>query len=210
MSKRLRILELFSGTKSVTKAFPTEDIISLDILDKHKPSIVCDIMNWDYKQYEPGTFDIIWASPPCVEYSIIKNNTKMPTDLTLSDAMVKRTLEIIEYLKPTKWFIENPQTSLLKKRPFMNDIPFYDVDYCRFSNWGYRKRTRIWTNVKYENMLCLKEGKCPNMTGRFHKASFGGQGRPKEYIYIKVPAGENAHRVPTDLIVALFNSPVNI
>jgi hypothetical protein len=90
----------------------------------------------------------------------------------------------------------------------MEHLPFYDVDYCRYSNWGYRKRTRIWTNVKYETKLCLKEGNCPNMTGRFHKASFGGQGRPKEYTYIKVPAGENAHRVPSQLIIELFNAPL--
>ena len=28
------------------------------------------------------------------------------------------------------------------------DYPYYDVDYCMYSNWGYRKRTRIWTNLK--------------------------------------------------------------
>jgi hypothetical protein len=28
----------------------------------------------------------------------------------------------------------------------MKDIPFYDVDYCMYSDWGYKKRTRIWTN----------------------------------------------------------------
>ena len=204
----MKILELFSGTKSVSKAFPDDEIVSLDIISKHQPTIVCDIMEWNYKEYPPGSFDIIWASPPCIEYSILKHNTKMPTDLTGSDAIVKKTIEIIQYFNPAKWFIENPQTSLLKKRPFMEHLPFYDVDYCRYSNWGYRKRTRIWTNVKYETKLCLKEGNCPNMTGRFHKASFGGQGRPKEYTYIKVPAGENAHRVPSQLIIELFNAPL--
>jgi site-specific DNA-cytosine methylase len=201
----MKILELFSGTKSVSKAYPNLDIVSLDIIDKHKPTIVCDILEWDYKKdYAEGYFDIVWASPPCIEYSILKNNTGMATNLELADKIVLKTLEIIDYFKPKKWFIENPQTGLLKKREFMKDIPFYDVDYCRFSDWGYRKRTRIWTNTKYENKLCLKEGKCPNMEGRFHKASFGGQGRPKEYTYIKVKAGENAHRVPTELIKDLF------
>lgn len=203
----MKILELFSGTKSVSKALPDLDITSLDILPKHSPTIVCNILEWDYTTYTPGSFDIIWASPPCIEYSILKHNTKMATDLSGADMIVKKTLEIIDYFKPKKWFIENPQTGLLKKRPFMASIPFYDVDYCRYTDWGYKKRTRIWTNVKYQNTLCEKEGKCPNMIGRFHKACFGGKGRPKEHKYIHIPAGENAYRVPPKLIIELFNSP---
>jgi site-specific DNA-cytosine methylase len=92
----MKILELFSGTKSVSKAFPDDEIVSLDIISKHQPTIVCDIMEWNYKEYPPGSFDIIWASPPCIEYSILKHNTKMPTDLTGSDAIVKKTIEIIQ------------------------------------------------------------------------------------------------------------------
>lgn len=203
----MKVLELFSGTKSVSKAITDAEITSLDILDKFNPTIVADILTWDYTTYAPHYFDIIWASPPCIEYSILKHNTGMQTDLETADRIVKKTIEILKYFKPSKWFIENPQTSKLKTRSFMQGIPFFDVDYCRFSDWGYRKRTRIWTNVAYENKLCQREGNCPNMEGRFHKASFGGQGRPKDYTYIKVPAGDNAHRVPTLLIQELFASP---
>ncbi len=205
---RMKILELFSGTKSVSKAMSEHDIVSLDIIDKFKPTIVTDILTWNYQIYAPEHFDVIWASPPCVEYSILKNNTGMTVNLDLADSIVKKTIEIIRYFKPKKWFIENPQTSLLKSRDFMNSIPFFDVDYCRFTDWGYRKRTRIWTNVSYENKLCLKENNCPNMEGKFHKASFGGQGRPKNHTYISVPAGENAHRVPPLLIQELFASEI--
>lgn len=200
----MRILELFSGTKSVSKALQEHTVISLDILSKHSPTICANILEWDYTQYAPGTFDAIWASPPCIEYSILKHNTGMTTNMPLADAIVLRTLEIIAYFEPAKWFIENPQTGLLKTRPFMDGIPFYDVDYCAYSDWGYKKRTRIWTNVAFDARLCGGEGVCPNMTGRFHKASFGGQGRPKEHTYISVPAGENAHRVPPALIQELF------
>lgn len=199
-----RVLELFSGTKSVSKALSDYDITSLDILDKYQPTIVADILNWDYTVFPVGHFDIIWASPPCIEYSILKHNTGMQTDLEGADRIAKKTIEIIKYFQPTKWFIENPQTSRLKTRAFMESIPFCDVDYCRFSDWGYRKRTRIWTNTNYQNKLCLKEGNCPNMVGRFHRTSFGGQGRPKDYTYIKVPAGDNAHRVPILLIQELI------
>ena len=64
------------------------------------------------------------------------------------DKLVLKTLEIIDYFNPEYWFIENPATSKMKDRPFMKDKPFYLVDYCMYSDWGYRKRTRIWTNKK--------------------------------------------------------------
>jgi hypothetical protein len=208
----MRLLELFSGTKSVSKALvgQFDEIVSLDILDKYNPTVCADILKWDYTVYPPNHFDAIWSSPPCVEYSILKNNTGMPTNIGLADSIVLRVFEILDYFKPAKWFIENPQTSLLKKRPFMELLPFTDVDYCCYSDWGYMKRTRIWTNVPYEGKLCKGEGKCPNMTGRFHKVSFGGQGRPKEHVYKTCPAGDTAYRIPELLVRELFTCVQNV
>ena len=28
------------------------------------------------------------------------------------------------------------------------DESFFDIDYCKYSDWKYKKRTRIWTNKK--------------------------------------------------------------
>ena len=202
----MRLLELFSGTGSVRKAIGDkyDEVISIDILTKFKPTEVSDILEWDYKKYPVGHFDVIWASPPCTEYSILKNNQGLNTNIEKADKIVLKTLEIINYFKPSKWFIENPQTGLLKKRPFMKDILYNDFDYCKYSNWGYRKRTRIWTNQIKKNSLCDGEGKCPNMTGKFHKVSFGGQGRPKDHVYKSCSAGDVAYRIPETLIKYLF------
>ena len=68
-----------------------------------------------------------------------------------ADKLVLKTLEIINYFNPELWFLENPQTGNLKTRSIMKDISFYDVDYCMYSDWGYKKRTRIWTNKKNWN-----------------------------------------------------------
>jgi hypothetical protein len=82
-----------------------------------------------------------------------------------------KALEIIEYFKPKFWFLENPQTGLLKTRPFILELPYTDVDFCRYSEWGYKKRTRIWTNSGYQGKLCLGVGRCASVEGRRHQTS---------------------------------------
>ena len=107
--------------------------------------IKTDIMDWDYKSmYEPGSFDVLWTSPPCTEYSVAK--TVGVRKIAEASQVVQRTLDIIDNFQPKFWFLENPQTGLLKSQPMMQDKPFTDVDYCRYG-MPYRKRTRIWNNV---------------------------------------------------------------
>ena len=198
----MRLLELFSGTKSVSKAVGHlyDEVISVDILNKNNPTFCCDILLWDYKQYPVGYFDAIWASPPCTEYSVILyGRPDRPRNLVLADSIVKRTLEIIEYFKPDKWFMENPQTGLLKNREVVLGLPYYDVDYCRYSNWGYRKRTRIWTTKDdFEPKICDK--RCGNMVGNTHKYSTGNS-----YMGLKTKHQKDLYRIPEQLIKDLFN-----
>ena len=46
----MRLLELFSGTGSVGRAFRERgwEVTSLDMDPKARPTIVADIMTWDY------------------------------------------------------------------------------------------------------------------------------------------------------------------
>ena len=184
----LQVLELFSGTGSVGKVCHQLewDVVSVDMIlpATHK----VDIMLFDYKQYPKDSFDIVWASPPCTAYSnlqscwlgrkkkdgIIYTQEKMEEDMNDADLIVQKSLEIIEYFNPQWWFIENPQTGRLKNRVFMKDIPFYDVSYCMYSDWGYEKKTRIWTNKKdFDNKICDKSGACGNMIDSQHKSVLG-------------------------------------
>ena len=118
----MKILELFKGTGSISKFYKditNVEIISLDILEKYNPTICCDIMEFDYKIYEEGEFEIIWASPECkifskLQYTHIGVNRKWKTKLELEEeqlnhsCFINKTLEIIEYLKPKWYFVDNP------------------------------------------------------------------------------------------------------
>ena len=105
----MKLLELFSGTGSVGKVAKElgYDVVSLDLKNA---DINADILQWNYKQFKPSEFKIIWASPPCVEYSRAKTIGIRKIDY--ANSIVKKTIEIIHYFNPSVWFIEQPETGL--------------------------------------------------------------------------------------------------
>ena len=161
----LKMLELFSGTGSIGKVAINYNF-EITSLDKDmEATIKTDILDWNYKTYPTKYFDVIWASPPCTEYSIAK--TIGIRNIEQANNIVKRVLEIISYFNPTYYMIENPQTGLLKNQTFMLDIPYNDLDYCKYG-MKYRKRTRIWNNLNtwIPKPLCKKD--CGNIVNNKH------------------------------------------
>lgn len=202
----MRLLELFSGTHSIGKVAKQKgyEIISLDrdlgekcpfgtdyISDTH---IKEDIMKWDYKQYPVGYFEIITASPVCIWWSPLRRTwigrkckSIHPTDIITKEhidndieiygkPMVDKVFEIIDYFKPKYWWVENPSIGRMKEH--IKDKPYYDVDYCKYSDWGYKKKTRFWTNIKgFKPKLCKDDCvngivvKTKNKVKYFHKTN---------------------------------------
>lgn len=88
-----------------------------------------------------------------------------------------RTLDIIRYFNPQMWWIENPRYGKLKEQGILEGVAVLDVDYCQFSDWGYKKPTRIWGSPQlFGSPPKLCGPHCPDKhpeTNR-HKASLGG------------------------------------
>ncbi len=67
--EKIKILDLFSGTGSVSKAAaldPDLECFSLDISCKFsQPDLLIDIHEWDYRKVSRRRFDIIAAIVPC-------------------------------------------------------------------------------------------------------------------------------------------------
>ena len=162
------LLELFSGTGSVGRAFLAKgwDVTTVDLDIKRSPDICCDIIDFDVSMLEGRPpVDIVWASPPCTHYSTCRT-TGGPRNLVGSDAMVQKTLDIIRELG-AEFFMENPQTGLLKSRAVVAGIPMRTLDYCKYGTL-YRKRTAIWTNTSWSPARPLCQYDCGHTIGRRH------------------------------------------
>ena len=162
----MKLLELFSGAKSVGKVAEQlgYEVVSLDLKDA---DINCDILEWDYTTYPVNYFDIVWASPPCTEYSRAK--TTGVRKINEANKIVLRTLEIIGYLNPTYFIIENPQTGLLKEQCLVYLIKILIIvnmvcftvnepDYGIMYSTGYqdlyaKKIVIVWTVIDIKQLL---------------------------------------------------------
>lgn len=155
-----------------------------------------DIMTFNYKQFPQNHFNLITASPVCLWWSNLRNTwvgrkMKSHGDIVITKEileedmnnfgkpMVDKVFEIIEYFKPDKWIIENPKGSKMKH--YIEELyPQYnnykDADYCKYSDWGYKKSTRFWLEgISFIPLVCEKD--CDNMI------DVGGIGEEKQSLH---------------------------
>ena len=160
-----RALFLCSGTGSVGRPFREAgwEVVDVDRDRRFGAEVVVDILAWDYRAaFPPGerSFDVVWASPDCTQYSVARTTAKTPRDLEGADALVATCIEIMAYLAPRLWFLENPDSGLLKTREGVAGLPYGRVDYCAYGA-PYRKRTRVWADAT---------GRAPRRCDRSHLA----------------------------------------
>jgi C-5 cytosine-specific DNA methylase len=172
---RMKILELFAGTRSISKSFEEKGHETFTIeLDETHPNITmyADVLTVTAEMIleKFGRPDVIWCSPPCTTYSMAgishhrikgKDNLEPITELAkISDELVKHSLKLIEELQPKYWFIENPRAGL-RSMEFMKGVPRHTVTYCQYQDFRM-KPTDLWTNHPSPNFKppCKNGDKC--------------------------------------------------
>lgn len=165
--KKLKIVDLFAGTKSISNAFEERGHQTYSIeWDKSHSNI-----NWYADISEVNTIDIlnkfgvpdvIWVSCPCEKFSVaaIGKHWIKGTNLPKTDD-TKKALELLEHcvnlvkelqeINPNLiYFFENPRGKM-RKMECMQDLPRYTVTYCQYLTdkpleERRMKPTDIWTN----------------------------------------------------------------
>ena len=210
----MKVLELFSGTGSVSKICKELgwEVYSVDIDDKFYPvDKKVNILEWNYKDldFKP---DIIWASPPCNSFSKMLFLTRSRDQINKKMReeglpLLYKAREIIDYFKPKYYFIENPDTGRMKD--YIKDLPFYRVSYCRYSDKHSRKDTRIWTNLEgFNPKWCNHKGKHEfgiSATRKHDRKTSAGRILKKNTIKA-ITRIQDKYSIPPDLIRDLFNT----
>jgi site-specific DNA-cytosine methylase len=135
----MKILELFAGTRSISRAFERkghtaytvewdkkfDNITLYDDVNNLTPARVIELCG--------GVPDVIWASPDCTTYSVAAiSYHRYPglipkTDYAkFCDETNTRLIKLIKDINPKLYFIENPRGGM-RKMPFMEGLPRYTV-----------------------------------------------------------------------------------
>lgn len=156
----MKILELFAGTKSVSRAFEAKGhkTFSIEWDPEHKDiDWYIDISTITASDILDrfGRPDIIWASFDCSTYSVASisyhrireedgNLAPKTEKAIIADETNQHVIALIHELMPTYFFIENPRGAL-RKMKWIQHIPRFTVWYCQYMD-SRAKPTDIWTN----------------------------------------------------------------
>lgn len=194
------ILELFSGTGSFSKVAEARGhkVFTVDFNPIFNPNLCIDILNFDISIL-PEEFrhpHIIWASPPCTCFSVASLrhywvNGKPKNEKTLNAIEIaKKTLNIIEELKPDYWVIENPR-GMLRKQDFLSHLKRDTVSYCQYG-FNLMKPTDLFNNIpNFKPKICWPLAPCHERASRGSKKGIQGI---YNYNYEKARGGNASAR----------------
>lgn len=207
----MKVLELFAGTRSISRAFDRRGHKTFSIeWDKkfENIDIYDDINNITAERIIElcgGVPDVIWASPDCTTYSVAAISHHREKDeatgslnpkseyAKFCDKTNKHVLKLIRELNPKYYFIENPRGGL-RKMDFMTGLPRYTVTYCQYGD-KRMKPTDIWTNHPDPKFrpTCRNGAPCHEKAPRGSRT--GTQGLNGSAIRSQIPQGLCEHIV---------------
>lgn len=168
----MKLLELFSGQGSISKAFKEDgwEIFRVDWSDKVEAELHADISKLTVKDIVKlcrGVPDVIWASPDCTTYSIathlhrtlkerLKPKTEYAAQCDTTNISMWKLIDDLVKLGTKYYFVENPR-GRMRHMDFTKNRKRYTTTYCawgRTDNGKYTmKPTDIWTNHNSPSLL---------------------------------------------------------
>jgi len=213
----MKVLELFAGTRSISKAFEKHGHETYSVewnKDFENITLYADINELTKEKVIEicnGKPNVIWASPDYTTYSmaaISHHRYKNEYDdlepisdyAKFCDKTNMHVIELIKELNPTFYFIENPRGAL-RKMEFMQDLPRYTVTYCQYGDIR-QKPTDIWTNHPNPQFkpMCKKGASCHISAPRGSKTGTQGLKDSKERSIIPPLLCEHIVKICEDYI----------
>jgi C-5 cytosine-specific DNA methylase len=142
------VLNLFSGTGSATIAFEEcgrHRVVRVDaaVWKRCRPDVRADVRRLPIR----GPVDVLWASPPCTEFSSLTDLRRYwghpPADPQKGMELIDATLDAIEKLRPRSWFVENVRGSV----PHLTKV-FGTPKLGWMGRW-------IWSNREFDGLMPL-------------------------------------------------------
>jgi hypothetical protein len=133
------------------------------ILSDVPNTVTQDLMAFDdYELFSPTEkIDLIWCSPPCLEFSVAynapKSNAKregIPYSPDLS--LVKRCLDIIEWANPRYWVIENVHGAIKDFNPILGPPRQIIGPFALWGNFPFIHLDSDFSHRKYDNDVSAK------------------------------------------------------
>ena len=145
---KLKMLDLFSGLGGGSAAMRDRgwQVITLDFEAGFKPDIAVDIMDFSW---DGGPLDLIWASPPCEEFS----REFMPwckTGKEPSMELVEAAYRVILEAAPRFWAIENTRGAVKWFRPLLGPPAWISNPIYLWGNFPPLPKLRL--NMRKEKM----------------------------------------------------------
>lgn len=208
------MLELFSGTGAVSSAFRRAGWEAYTVDWEADADLRKDIEFLTAEDVEGlcgRAPDVVWASPDCTTYSLLRisRHRRKEADGSLApvseyaekcDRVGERLVALLDELKPRYWFIENPVGGM-RKMPWMQGLPRYTVTYCQYGE-SRMKPTDIWTNHPSPGFLppCRYGDPCHERAPRGSRA--GTRALKTKAERARIPAALAEH------IVEICNPPL--
>jgi len=130
---RMRMIDLFSGLGGASEAMlqsPDWEVIRVEKNKELLEGLVPATLFKDVKNLTPDNFwhwpgvDLIWASPPCTEFSNGFNSpranaSRAGIEYAPDLSLLETTIEFITKMRPTFWCIENVAGAIKYFEPYL-------------------------------------------------------------------------------------------